>query len=174
MAYKVDVNASPNAQMAQLATGQQALYNDTYLPFENDRIADASANVMPRVNTALASISQQQQMLGSIQQRNMSRYGAKQDPRVQANMGRQMQLSNTAQLANAGTTLAQNLNDQNISALGTLASIGRGLSTQAQDGLASGMANQAARDSQYSQAMQSYNSASAQYNASPFTLFGLI
>jgi hypothetical protein len=159
--------------MADIAKGQYQYYKDQYVPFENDMIAGAMGSTAPRVNSALATLGQQQNNLAGIQQRSMSRYGMAQDPRTQNGTSRQMQLSNAAQTASARNSLSQGLYDQNLGTLGSLASIGRGLSDQATDGIGAAMSNQASRDAQYSTAMQSYRTAAAQYNSSPFTLFGL-
>jgi hypothetical protein len=173
MSYTVDVNTTPDKQMADIAKGQYQYYEDQYIPFENDMIAGAMGSTAPRVNSALATLGRQQGTLAGIQQRDMSRYGMAQDPRAQYGMNRQMQLSNAAQTTNTSNTLSQSLYDQNQGTLGSLASIGRGLSDQATGGIGAAMANQASRDTQYSTAMQSYRTAAAQYNSSPFTLFGL-
>lgn len=172
--YKVDVNSTPDKQMASIATGQSDLYNNEWAPFELDMIAEATGDMNPRINSVLTQLGQQQNNLAGIQQRNLSRYGMAVDPRTQNGMQRQMQLSNAAQTASAANNLSQGLYDQNLSTLGSLASIGRGLSDQATDGIGAAMQNQSARDAQYSQAMQSYRTAKAQYNSSPFTLFGLL
>ena len=174
MSYTVDINATPDKQMASIAQGQHQYYKDQYVPFENDMIAGAMGSTAPRVNSVLAQLGQQQNNLAGIQQRNLSRYGMAVDPRTQNGMQRQMQLSNAAQTASAANNLSQGLYDQNLSTLGSLASIGRGLSDQATDGISAAMQNQSARDAQYSQAMQAYRIAKAQYNSSPFTLFGLL
>jgi hypothetical protein len=174
MSYTVDVNAKPDQQMADIAKGQHQYYKDNYVPFENQMIAGATGDMKPRINSVLSQLGQQQNNLTNIGLRNMSRYGMAVDPRAMGGMGRQVQLSNAAQSTAAHNSLAQGLYDQNLGTLGSLASIGRGLSDQATDGIGAAMQNQSARDAQYSQALQAYRTANAQYNSSPFTLFGLL
>lgn len=173
MSYTVDLNAKPDDQMASLAKSQYDYYKQNYIPFENKMIANATGDMTPRINSVLSQLGTQQNNMAGIQARAASRYGMAQDPRTVSALNRIQGISNAAQSVAARNNLSQSLYDQNLSTLGLLTSIGRGLSSQAVDGMQGSMENRAARDAQYRTAMDSYRSAKAAYNSSPFTLFGL-
>ena len=158
---KVSAASAPDQQLAAVARGQYQYYKDNYIPFENDLIRGATGSTAPRVNSALATLGQQQNTLAGIQQRNLSRYGMAVDPRTQNGMQRQMQLSNAAQTANTSNMLSQSLYDQNQSTLGGLAALGRNLSSQSVEGLDSAARTASARAAQQAAADQAEAQAAA-------------
>lgn len=162
---KVSTSSGPDQQTADIANSQYKYYQDNYVPFENKMIANATGDMTPRINTALGNLNTFQQNAAGIQNRSMSRYGMAQDPRMMAAMNRQQSLGNAAQSAALHNTTAQGLYDQNLSSLGAMTAIGRGLSTQAIDGIGASAANESARNAQYSAAKQSAAQANAAQQA---------
>ena len=162
---QVSTTSGPDQQMADIANSQYGYYKRNYVPFENKMIANATGDMTPRISSALNNLSTFQQNAAGIQNRSLSRYGMAQDPRMTAAMNRQQGLSNAAQSANLHNTMAQGLYDQNLSTLGSMTAIGRGLSTQAIDGIGASAANESARNAQYSNAKQAAAQASAAQQA---------
>lgn len=162
---QVSTLSGPDQQMADIAKSQYDYYKQNYIPFENKMIANATGDMTPRINSALGNLNTFQQNAAGIQKRSMARYGMAQDPRMQASTNRQQGLSNAAQSANLRNTMSQGLYDQNLSTLGSMTAIGRGLSTQAMDGLGASAANESARNAQYSAAKQSAAQANAAQQA---------
>ena len=147
---------SPSDKLAAVARGEYDRYTQKFVPLQNELISSATTD--PRqtkaFTTPLALLGQQQANMAGIAQRNMSRYGMAVDPRVSAAMNRQNNLQGAASMAAANNNMAQAMYDQNMGTLGSLVSLGRGLSTQSVDGLSAAAANDSARMAQQRAAEQ--------------------